>query len=112
MAMLEKPQHLSAEQVFEAVNMQPKAHVSKATVYNALGLFAKNGLIQELRVDPGRVFYDSSTHPHHHYYSPETHEIFDIDPDALEVKLPTQLPEGMEIESVELVVRLKPTKSH
>jgi len=107
MTMLAKPQHLSAEQVFEASNAQSDSPVSKATVYNALGLFARRGLIRELRVDPDRVFYDSSTHPHHHYYIQQTQEIFDIDPDELGVQLPSELPQDMEIDAVDIVVHLR-----
>jgi Fur family iron response transcriptional regulator len=112
MTILEKPQHLSAEQVFEASNARSDTPVSKATVYNALGLFARSGLIRELRVDPDRVFYDSSTHPHHHYYNSETQEIFDIDPGQLTVQLPQELPPGMEIDSVDIVVHLRQGKKH
>ncbi len=112
MTMLEKPQHLSAEQVFETSNYESDVLVSKATVYNALGLFARCGLIRELRVDPDRIFYDSSTHPHHHYYNPHTQEIFDIEPGALEVQLPSQLPEGMEIDTVDIVVHLRQIENH
>jgi len=107
MTILEKPQHLSADQVFEASNRESETPVSKATVYNALGLFARRGLIRELRVDPDRVFYDSSTHPHHHYYNAQTQEIFDIGPDELQVQLPSELPQGMEIDTVDIVVHLR-----
>ena len=51
-------QHLSAEQVLAAVNQEDE-EVSKATVYNTLGLFASHGLVREVIVDPSKVFYDS-----------------------------------------------------
>ena len=105
--MLCKPQHLSAEQVLEMTNREGKK-VSKATVYNSLGLFARKGLIRELFVDPNRSFYDSSTHVHHHFYNPATQEICDIDDSQIQVSLPDQLPDGTEIEGIEVVVRLKP----
>ncbi len=65
--MLSKPQHLSADQVMALANASGR-QVSKATVYNTLGLFAEKGLIRELVVEPTRSFYDSSTHSHHHYF--------------------------------------------
>jgi Fur family iron response transcriptional regulator len=82
--MLLRPQHLSAEQVLTLTN-QTGRPVSKATVYNSLGLFASKGLIRELFVDQERAFYDSSTHPHHHFYNPLTQEICDIDPESVSV---------------------------
>ena len=53
-------QHFSADQVLREVNTGDE-HVSKATVYNTLGLFARNGLVREVIVDPTRVFYDPNT---------------------------------------------------
>lgn len=60
-------QHLSAEEVLVAVN-QNDDEVSKATVYNTLGVFAQHGLIREVIVDPSKVFYDSNLSKHHHLY--------------------------------------------
>ena len=48
--LLAAPQHLSAEQITEALEGSG-GHVSKATVYNTLNLFAKHGLIRQLNVD-------------------------------------------------------------
>ena len=45
--LLAAPQHLSAEQITEALESLG-GHVSKATVYNTLNLFAKHGLIRQL----------------------------------------------------------------
>ncbi len=107
--MLSRPQHLSADQVLTLTN-QTGRPVSKATVYNSLGLFARKGLIRELFVDPERAFYDSSTHPHHHFYNPVTQEICDIDDDAIQVNLEAMPPADTEISSVELVVHIRPRK--
>ena len=63
-----RPQHLSAEEVLNIVNAQAPL-VSKATVYNTLGLFARKGLVREVIVDPTKVFYDSNTTEHHHFYN-------------------------------------------
>ena len=57
--MLSRDQHLSADQVMQMVNRGPVS-VSKATIYNTLGLFANKGLLREVIVDPSRVFYDSN----------------------------------------------------
>ncbi|WP_275096397.1 Fur family transcriptional regulator [Sedimenticola hydrogenitrophicus] len=105
--MLLRPQHLSAEQVLTLTN-QTGRPVSKATVYNSLGLFARKGLIRELFVDQERAFYDSSTHPHHHFYNPLTQEICDIDPESVSVNLNAQPPADTEISGIEVVVHLRP----
>ena len=104
--MLERPQHLSADQIIDRLRASGSA-VSKATVYNTLNLFSARGLIKEVMVDPVRKFYDSTTHAHHHFYNVDSGELSDI-PDA-EVRfqgLP-ELPEGTERESVEVLIKVR-----
>src|SRR3989338_6217958 len=59
--------HLSAEDVFRLVNTENR-RVSKATVYNTLGLFADKGVVRAVIADPDRIFYDPNTDPHHHFF--------------------------------------------
>lgn len=104
--MLAKPQHVSADQVMIMANEEGQP-VSKATVYNTLGLFARKGLIKELVVNPSRIFYDSSTHSHYHFYNRTTQELFDVAPDEVEVTLPKNLPEGTKISDVDVIIHLQ-----
>ncbi len=106
--LLTRPQHVSADQVMAMANESGRK-VSKATVYNTLGLFARKRLIRELIVDSQKVFYDSSTHPHYHYYNPETQELSDVPEDQVALSLPTDLPPGMAISGVEVVIHLRPS---
>lgn len=101
-----RPQHLSAEQVLEQVNQEDNL-VSKATVYNTLGLFVRKGLIREIIVDPSRVFYDSTTTPHHHFFNVDTGKLEDIEAQQMILQnLPTP-PAGTELESVDVIVRVR-----
>ena len=109
MVLLDRPQHLSADQVLARTNDTGKP-VSKATIYNTLGLFTRHGLIQELTVDSNRAFYDSSTHSHAHFYDPETQQLSDIPEGQLQLSLPEQLPEGTRIDRVEVVIHLRTDK--
>ena len=104
--LLTRPQHLSADQVLALANQQGR-RVSKATVYNTLGLFARKGLIRELIVDSGRAFYDSSTHAHFHFYNPETQQLHDVEDGQFQFSAPEKLPPGTTIDRVEVVVHLK-----
>ena len=101
-----KPAHFSAEDIYNSVN-QLKPRVSKATVYNTLGLFVRKGLIKEVLVDPSRVFYDSNTAPHHHFYDIDTGEIQDITQDQISVNELPKLPSGKCLDSVEVLVRIR-----
>ncbi len=104
--LLDKPQHLSAEQVMRRVN-HDKAVASKATIYNTLGLFAKKGLIREVIVDPEKIFYDSNVEPHHHFYQVETGELTDIAISELKIAELPKAPENASIEAVEVIVKLR-----
>lgn len=99
-------QHLSAEQVMNQVN-DGKVKVSKATVYNTLGLFARKGLVREVIIDPTRTFYDSNTSDHHHFYNVDTGELRDIDSSAMNIDLMPELPAGTSAEGVDIIIRLR-----
>ncbi|ALP54683.1 Fur family transcriptional regulator [Candidatus Tenderia electrophaga] len=101
-----EPQHVSADQVLVMVNKK-RSIVSKATVYNTLGLFAKKGLVREVIVDPSRVFYDPTTTPHHHFYNVDTGELMDMAPDSLSLGELPPLPSGTEAEGVDVVIRVR-----
>ncbi len=105
--LLSKMQHLSAEQVLEIVNAE-KPRVSKATVYNTLGLFAKKGLVRELVVDPTKTFYDSNVNEHHHFYNVVTGELVDIDNQQLSIDQIPGLPAGTVAAGVDIVIRVRP----
>ncbi len=105
-----RAQHFSADQLLAETNKDAKL-VSKATVYNTLELFARKGLVRQLVVDPSKVFYDSSTRPHFHFYNPETQELTDLDPDEVQVKLPNTLPPGMEIDNVDVIIQVRSPSS-
>lgn len=104
--LLERPQHISADQILTRLRSGGSS-ISKATVYNTLKLFSKHGLVREVTVDPVRKFYDSTTHPHHHFYNVDTGELHDIpDEEVRFCELP-ELPAGTESESVEVLIRVR-----
>lgn len=104
--LFERDQHLSADQVMKRVN-EGRSHVSKATVYNTLGLFARKGLVREVIVDPTRVFYDSNTSDHHHFYNIDSGELIDIKSDSLAVDSLAALPDGTVAEGVDVIIRVR-----
>ena len=108
--MLDKFQHMSADNVLQAVNVDGAA-VSKATVYNTLGLFAKKGLVREVIVDPSKVFYDSNTSEHHHFYNVDTGELSDIGTSDLLINQLPALPEATEMDGVDVIIRLREKSS-
>lgn len=104
--LLEKPQHLAADQIL-AMLRRKGSRVSKATVYNSLHLFAEKGLVRALHVDPSRTFYDSTTHPHHHFYHVGMGELSDIPEEQIRIMNLPSLPEGTVLENVEVLVKIR-----
>ena len=99
-------QHYSADQVMTSVN-DGRDRVSKATVYNTLGLFARNGLVREVIVDPTRVFYDPNTSEHHHFYNIDTGDLIDVDSSELRITDLPNLPEGTVAAGVDVIIRIR-----
>ncbi len=105
--LLEKPQHLSADQVMRKVNSE-RSIASKATIYNTLGLFARKGLVREVIVDPNKIFYDSNTTPHHHFYNVETGELADVAVSALKIAELPEAPANSVVDGVDVIIRVRP----
>ena len=102
--LLERHQHLSADAVLKRLRDMGRP-VSKATVYNSLSLFVERGLIKAISIDSSRTFYDSNVKKHSHLYNIDSGELIDIDYESQVVgEKSTLLPEGTELESLELIV--------
>jgi len=101
-----QPRHLSAEQILEEVN-QDSAHVSKATIYNTLNLFTERGLVREVIVDPSKIFYDSTTKPHFHFFNEDSGELIDVEEGMLKLENPPKAPAGTELTGIDIVVRVR-----
>ncbi len=104
--LLERPQHLSAEHIIDELRAA-RSGVSKATVYNTLNLFSERGLVKEVMVDPVRKFYDSTTHPHHHFYNVDSGDLSDIPDEQVLFKDLPDLPKGTEHESIEVLIKVR-----
>ncbi|OGI47196.1 MAG: hypothetical protein A2637_00225 [Candidatus Muproteobacteria bacterium RIFCSPHIGHO2_01_FULL_65_16] len=110
------PSHLSAEEVYNIVNATVRRNgaadqsVSKATVYNTLGLLADRGVIREVIADPTKIFYDPNITPHHHFYDEVTKELSDIDAGDIHVTGLPSLPEGARLQGIDVIVRLRREK--
>ena len=104
--VLDRPCHFSAEQLLDSLRRDGHG-VSKATVYNTLNLFSRQGLIREIAVNPDRLLYDSTIDPHHHFYNADTGELVDIHPADVRISRLPALPRATETESVEIIIRVR-----
>ena len=107
--ILIKDQHLSAEDIFSSLN-DNKCGISRATVYNTLNLFADKGLVRRVIIGSSKIYYDSKTTPHSHYYNVDTGEISDFEFNDAQISLLPALPEHTVQEGVDIVIRVKNSK--
>ncbi len=116
--LFSSPRHISADQLFGELQLSKQIYgceprqisarqISKATVYNTLGLFSRAGLVREIIVDRGRVIYDSNTTPHHHIYNTRTATLSDISDSDINVWVASDLPGGIKVEAVDVIIRAK-----
>ena len=98
--------HLSAEMLFDEAS-RARVPVSLATVYNTLHQFTEAGLLRQLAIDGAKAYFDTNPTEHHHFFIEGEDIVVDVPGDAVAVgQLPTP-PEGMEIASVEVIIRLR-----
>ena len=109
--LLASMQHLSAEQVLAKAASAGLA-VSKATVYNTLGLFVDRGLVRQVIVDSTRVFYDSNTTPHYHFYNIDDGTLTDVETTHVAIEHLPAPPAGTVAEGVDIVIRLRNQAAH
>ena len=98
--------HVTAESLFEAAKDQGEA-VSLATVYNTLRAFCDAGLMQEVTVDGSKSYFDTNTHDHPHFFWEDDARLTDAPSDQLVIAQLPDAPEGAEIASVDVVIRLR-----
>ncbi|MBK0327420.1 transcriptional repressor [Rhodobacteraceae bacterium F11138] len=98
--------HVTAESLFES-SRKAGAVVSLATVYNTLRAFCDAGLLQEVAVDGAKTYYDTNTHDHPHFYWEDEGRLSDAPADQLVINGLPNAPEGTEIASVDVVIRLR-----
>ncbi|MEM6407097.1 MAG: iron response transcriptional regulator IrrA [Pseudomonadota bacterium] len=100
--------HVTAESLHAATERCDKT-VSLATVYNTLRAFCDAGLIREVMVDGTKSYFDTRTDDHPHFFWEEDRELTDAPKEELEISGLPHAPDGTEIASVDVVIRLRKT---
>ena len=98
--------HVTAESLFASVQERGES-VSLATVYNTLRAFCDAGLMQEVTVDGSRSYFDTNTHDHPHFFWEDEGCLTDAPSDQLVIAKLPEAPDGAEIASVDVVIRLR-----
>lgn len=98
--------HVTAESLFEAA-VGASEKVSLATVYNTLKAFCEAGLLREITVDGSKSYFDTNMTDHPHFYWEDENKLSDAPADQLIIARVPDAPEGAEIASVDVVIRLR-----
>jgi Fur family transcriptional regulator, iron response regulator len=98
--------HITAERLYEEATGSRVA-ISLATVYNTLHQFTEAGLLREIAVDGSKTYFDTNVSRHHHFLIEESNQLLDIPDELVDVVRLPEAPDGMEIASVDVVVRLR-----
>jgi Fur family iron response transcriptional regulator len=102
--------HLSAESL-HAEALGAKVPVSLATVYNTLRRFTECGLLREVLVAPGKVYFDTNAADHHHFFFEGTGMLEDIPADHVTLSKLPPTPAGSDVSRVDVIIRLSAAKN-
>ena len=97
--------HFTAEMIYaeaRALRYPP----SLGTVYNTLNQFVQSGLLREIAFYDSKLWYDTNTGPHSHYYWEDTDELSDIPPEHIP-QLSVPAPPGATVTAVDVIVRVR-----
>jgi Fur family iron response transcriptional regulator len=97
--------HVTVEHLFNEARAL-RMPLSRATVYNTLHQFVAAGLLREIALYGSKVWYDTKTGSHCHYYHEDKSLLFDMPTDVAK-KLELTAPEGASIVGVDVIVRLR-----
>jgi Fur family transcriptional regulator, iron response regulator len=98
--------HVTAESLY-ALSRDAGDRVSLATVYNTLRAFCEAGLVNEVVVDGSKSYFDTRTDDHPHFYWEDSHSLTDAPAEELEIASLPQVPKGMAVSRVDVVIRLR-----
>lgn len=101
-----KNRHVTAESLHGAASAAGEP-VSLATVYNTLKTFCAAGLIHEISVHGARSYFDTRLDDHPHFFFEEDGRLTDAPVEDLEIARLPSLPEGYDLDRVDVVIRLR-----
>ncbi len=97
--------HFTAEMIYQetrAIRFAP----TLGTIYNTLNEFARCGLLREIAIYDAKLWYDTKTGPHFHFYREDSEELSDI-PEEWLPTIDIPAPDGTRIAAIDVIVRLK-----
>tara|TARA_Y100000991_G_C21895720_1_gene315766 strand:+ start:195 stop:608 length:414 start_codon:yes stop_codon:yes gene_type:complete len=97
--------HFTAEDVHLEVQ-RSGLNISLATVYNCLNQFTKYKILKSVRTSCDKVYFDTNTSLHHHFFCRSTSKLIDIKSKEVKFSKLPKIPGGKKLQSVEVVVNI------
>ena len=97
--------HFTAEDVYKEVN-EKNYKISLATIYNCLNQFTKHEILKSVKLSSDKIYFDTNTKGHHHFFCKSTEKLSDIKSSEVEISSLPKIPKGKKLESVEVVVNI------
>jgi Fur family transcriptional regulator, iron response regulator len=101
--------HVTAEQVHAAIRRM-RVSISLATIYNTLNAFTGVGLLRQIAIDGGQVYFDTNTNDHHHLFDEENRRLSDIPTSFMRLAGMPRIPAGKVLSRVDIVLRVRHAK--
>ncbi|MGU3575372.1 iron response transcriptional regulator IrrA [Brucellaceae bacterium C25G] len=98
--------HVTADSLFQDIQLIDQ-HLSLATIYNTLHHFSEVGLLRRICTSSERVYFNTDTGNHHHFYIKEKDKIIDIPKEEIIIQKLPVAPDGYEIASIDVIIHLK-----
>lgn len=106
-----RDRHVTAESLHDAA-MKADDPVSLATVYNTLRAFCEAGLVNEIAMDGNKSYFDTRIDAHPHFFFEDDGRLIDAPKEALKFASLPDVPEGMDITKIDVVIRLRKTATN
>ncbi|WP_258769225.1 Fur family transcriptional regulator [Bradyrhizobium arachidis] len=97
--------HVTAEMLFNEA-IEANIELSSATIYNTLNQFTKAGLLHRIMPNRSKLFFDTDTSIHPHFYLVDEDILINIPEKLLFAQMPKALP-GHEISRLDVIVHIR-----
>ena len=100
-----KNKHFTAEDLYEKVKLK-KNKISLATIYNTLHSLVEKKLLKQVSIKDGKTIFCTNMNSHHHFFNSVTGKLIDIPRNKIQLDKIPKAPEGLKIDSVDVVINL------